>query len=209
MQLKLLIAIITLTLLSIMILGCPAPTPAPTTTPPAPTQGPGPTPVPTLGEVQEMKNVIQTDVQDTTVHYLRESFWSDNDFAAIVENKDEFTSCLIEEFTNIVSSYRKEAVNPEVTLNSQRKSVVLNCRVTGAISKTGNRYYATFEWLIRPLGLDFIDNNFIETEEGLFWEGDIDGTPTVIEARFPYTGSSYEAWSHPTGHCHAHVWWEF
>ena len=188
--------------------GCAAPA-APSLTPtPTPTPEPTPASVPTLSEVQEIKNVIQTNVQDTTVQYLRESFWSKNDFAAIVENKGEFTSRLVDEFINTVSGSGKEVINPEITFNSQRRSITLNCEITGAISKTGNRYYATFGWLIRPLGLDFIDDDFGETEDGLFWEGDIDGTSTVIKAGFPHTGSAYKAWSHPTGHCHAHVWWE-
>jgi hypothetical protein len=182
---------------------------APAPESPARTPGPTPASVPTLAEVQETKNVIQTNVQDTTVHYIRESFWSDTHFAAIVENKAEFTSRLVDEFINTVSGYGEAVVNVEVTFDSEREATTLNCEVTGAISKTGNRYYATFEWLIRPLGLDFIDDDFGETEEGLFWEGDINGIATVLEARFPYTGSAYKAWSHPTGHCHAHVWWEF
>jgi hypothetical protein len=182
---------------------------APVRESPAPTPGPTSVSPPSLGEVQEIKNVIRTNVEGTTVHYLRESFWSDSDFAAIVENKDEFTSCVADRFVSTVSGYGKEVTNPHLTLYSERKSSIFSCKVTGAISKTESRYYATFEWLIRPLGVDFIDDNFTETEQGLFWEGNIDGTPTVIEASFPHTGSTYEAWNHPTGHCHAHAWWEF
>ena len=51
----------------LIIGGCAAPAaPAPTPTP-TPALEPTHTSVPTLSEVQEIKNVIQTNVQDTTV----------------------------------------------------------------------------------------------------------------------------------------------
>jgi len=69
--------ILMFTFVVLIIGGCAAPA-APTPTP-TPTPEPTPASVPTLSEVQEIKNVIQTNVQDTTVQYLRESFWSKND----------------------------------------------------------------------------------------------------------------------------------
>lgn len=80
---------------------------------------------------------------------VRESFWTDNDFSAILANKNEFKS------------------------------------QQDAVSKTEDRYYTAFEWLIRPLGLDFVDDHFRETREGLFWEGQVNDIPAVIEAKFP------------------------
>lgn len=69
--------------------------------------------------------------------------------------------------------------------------------------------HATFFWLLRPLGLDFIDNDFQESEKGLFWEGFVNGVPTTVTIQLPTVdGFVYEAWAHPIGHCHAHVWWE-
>ena len=71
------------------------------------------------------------------------------------------------------------------------------------------KYSATFFWLLRPLGLDFIDSDFEESEKGLFWEGLVNGIPTSVSVDLPAIDRSvYEAWQHPVGHCHAHVWWE-
>jgi hypothetical protein len=99
-------------------------------------------------------------------------------------------------------------VNPKVEFNPEKNTITLTCEIHGVVSKTGNKYYATFEWLLKPLNLDFIDNHFKETLNGLSWEGEIDRVPTKVICEFPYTGFPYKAWAHPTGHCHAHVWWE-
>ncbi len=163
---------------------------------------------PKLEEIKKIKSTIKTEVQGATVYYREESFWTEEDFLRILENKDEFSFNCIDKFVSSVSTYGKEAVNLRVEFNSEENSTILTDEVYGAISKTGNRYYATFEWLIRPMELDFIDDHFEETEQGLSWEGKINGVPTEIICEFPYTGSPYKAWAHPTGHCHAHVWWE-
>ena len=53
----------------------------------------------------------------------------------------------------------------------------------------------------------FIDDNFKESEEGLSWEGEVGGIQTGITIKLPPQESVYEAWKHPVGHCHGHVWW--
>ena len=69
-------------------------------------------------------------------------------------------------------------------------------------------YYARFEWLLRLLGLDFIDDDFKESANGLSWEGLVKGVPTTVTVEVPVIDSSvYRAWEHPIGHCHAHAWW--
>ncbi len=55
--------------------------------------------------------------------------------------------------------------------------------------------------------LSFINNNFEETKEGLSWDGEVDGILTSITVKLPLQESVYEAWQHPVGHCHGHVWW--
>ena len=45
--------------------------------------------------------------------------------------------------------------------------------------------------------LDFIDDDFQESETGLSWDGCINNVPTTITLKFPRS----------IGHCHAHVWW--
>ena len=105
-----------------------------------------------------------------------------NEFSEILENKEGFE-------------------------NVKKKATVLNCDIHGAISESEGEYYATFKWLLVTLGLDFIDDNFKESEEGLSWEGEVGGIQTGITIKLPPQESVYEAWKRPVGHCHGHVWW--
>jgi hypothetical protein len=64
-----------------------------------------------------------------------------------MENQDESSSDLIEQFNENLSTYgeREEyAVNVDFEFNETGKSTVLKCAVCGAILKSGNRYTATF-----------------------------------------------------------------
>ena len=55
---------------------------------------------------------------------------------------------------------------------------------------------------------DFIDDDFVESEKGLFWEGFVNGVPATVTVELPTIDSFvYKAWAHPIGHCHAHAWW--
>jgi hypothetical protein len=151
---------------------------------------------------------IKVEAVGAVLHYQEELFWSESQFSEIVGNQNEFSAGLIENFTESLSAYSKHAENITVIFNEARKSAVLRCDVHGAISKSGNRYTATFFWLLKPLGLDFIDSNFKESKEELSWEGVVSGIPTTITLEFPPRDDVYAAWHHPNGHCHAHVWWE-
>ena len=159
-----------------------------------------------LNKTGEVKDVIQTEVNGTTVYYREEVYWSKDCFLRIIKNKDEFISNFTKGFISRVTPYGMKVLNLNVALNEEDSSTILTCEVYNSVSKNGNKYYATFEWLIRPLGLDFIDNHFTESIGGLSWKGKINGIPTEITCKFPYTGLPYNAWAQPTGHCHAHVW---
>ena len=159
-------------------------------------------------EAKPIQQTIKTEVKNVVVYYREELLYSKDVFQEILKDKENFSLKLIKKLNSTVSGYGKKAVNFNVKLDPKNNLAILTCEVYGAVSKSGNKYYATFEWLIRPLGLDFIDNHFKETVKGLSWEGTIDNTPTKIVCIFPYTGLPYKAWTHPTGHCHAHVWWE-
>jgi len=83
---------------------------------------------------------------------------------------------------------------------------VLRCDIEGAVSKSGNSYQSTFGWLLGPLGLDLIKDDFEESEEGLFWEGVVNSIPTTFTVELPVIdGAIYKAWAHSIGHCHAHI----
>jgi len=165
-----------------------------------------------LTAMEETGRIVKVEAEGVILHYQAESTWSQDEFSAILRNRDVFSSDLIEKFIDDISKHgeRGEHVaNAYVEFNEEGKSTVLRCDIEGAVRENENKYSATFFWLLRPLGLDFIDNDFKESEKGLFWEGLANGIPTSVSVELPAVdGSIYEAWEHPVGHCHAHVWWE-
>lgn len=170
-------------------------------------------PAPTLPtSADQIKRIILVETEGTVVHYQGESFWAEAEFSTILEAKDDFSSDIIAKFENDLSKHGERgehAVNAYVEFNEDRKSTILRCDIHSAISKRDSGYYAIFSWLLRPLGLDFIDDDFEESEKGLFWEGSANGIPTTVTVELPVIhGSIYKAWAHPIGHCHAHAWWE-
>lgn len=157
-----------------------------------------------------LKDVIEVRVEGTIIHYQKESFWNKTKFSNVLRNKEEFESSLIKNFNENLSKYgerNENTVNADVEFNEISKSTILKCNVHGAISKNGKDYHATFKWLLDPLRLDFIDNNFEESKESLSWEGSVRGIQTTVTVELPPQDSIYKAWDHPNGHCHAHVWW--
>jgi hypothetical protein len=151
---------------------------------------------------------VEARVEDVIVYYREELFWSEYYFSEITENQKEFTSFLIKKFEEDLSKHGEggeNTVQTNVEFDEARGSTILTCEVHGAISRSNGSYHATFFWLLRPLGLDFIDDRFEHPERSLYWEGQVEGIPTKLVVKLPV---SVTAWGHPNGHCHAHVWWE-
>ena len=157
------------------------------------------------------KKIIKVRAEETVLRYQDESFWGEDEFSTILRNKGEFSSKLVDKFIEDVSERgerNEQAVNASVEFNESKRSTTLRCDIYNAISKSGDSYHATFFWLLRPLELDFLDDHFGESEEGLFWEGIVCGIPTTITIELPVIDDLvYKAWASPVGHCHAHAWW--
>ena len=100
-----------------------------------------------------------------------------------------------------------EGANYAVEFDEVERSTSLTCEVHGPVSKRDSSFYGDFSWLLRPLGLDFIDDHFKETTKGLSWEGAIESIPTEVICEFLPQDVPYAAWGQPIGHCHAHAWW--
>jgi hypothetical protein len=186
----------------VLISGCTKPSEVTKT--PEPTPGPSTefTPI-------ERENVVEVKAQDTVILYQRRSFWGEDELSVILQDKDSFTTSVIEKFTDDLSEYGKQATDTKLEFDQEAKSTILSCTIRGAITKRDHSYYAVFSWLLKPLGLDFIDSDFKESEEGLFWEGHINGVPTTLSVKLPtINGLVYKEWQDNVGHCHAHAWWE-
>lgn len=178
----------------------------PTKAPPTFTPSPTHTPLPTEA-ISPVRRVISTKVEvgETVVHYRDKTFWDEAQFSWIMEHKADFKSEGIEKLEGVPSGY--EGANYAVEFDDTEKSTSLTCEVHGCVSKRDSSFYGDFLWLVRGLGLDFIDDRFEETTEGLSWEGTIEGIPTEVLCEFPPQDVPYTAWADPIGHCHGHVWW--
>jgi len=135
---------------------------------------------------------------ENEVIYQSQRFWTEEQFSAISDTD------LMELFQK---KYDVDARDFNFTFNGTSHSTITQCHVYGEVSKSGDEYVADFSWFLDSLTLDFINDNFEESETGLSWEGNINGVPTSIRIACPKQDSVYEAWQHPVGHCHAHIWW--
>jgi len=157
-----------------------------------------------------LEHNITVEVDGTIIHYQKQSFWNESEFSAIMENKEEFKNVVILDFNEkMYHEWVEYAVGADVKIDEAKKATVLKCDIHGAIRESDGEYYATFKWLLVPFGLDFIDDNFEESKEGLSWDGEVDGIPTNISIKLPLQETVYAAWERlpSPGHCHGHVWW--
>ena len=152
------------------------------------------------GEVKgEIQQVIEIEVDGLVCHYMCQSFWGEAEFSDYFANQAQFKADFKQDFEQGLTQSDRPVSASDYSFSFDRasRSTVSKCDVRGAIAKSGNECRATFFWLLKPLGLDFIDDDFQESEPGLSWEGCINNVPTTITLKFPM----------PIGYCHAHVWW--
>lgn len=150
---------------------------------------------------------IAAEVVGLEVKYVEELKWGNETFALILKDRPAFVNSTISSFTSRVSRFGVKVVNCSVSFNETALTTILECYISGCISKTFNRYTADFSWLLWPLGLDFIDSGFSEAKDSLSWSGVLEGVPTEVIVKLPPQEGPYRAWATPYGHCHAHVWW--
>lgn len=157
-----------------------------------------PAEVPPAKEQGEIKRVIEVEADGLTCHYLRQSFWTEEEFSAHLANQAQFKADSKQDFEQREVKYNVSASDYSFSFDTATQSTIARCDIHDATSlRAGSEYYAQFEWLLKPLGLDFIDDNFKESERGLSWESSIQGIPISITLSFPAS----------IDHCHAHVWW--
>ena len=145
-----------------------------------------------ISPMTESQIYIEIKAEGKILHYQRETFLNKEDFSEILKSKEKFQSKKTDAFKKILKRYNRQIVNPDMEFDEARKSIVFICDITGA--KEGNWF--DFDWFLRPLDLDFLDNHFERREKELFWEGKVDGKMTRISIKFPFCISN----------CHEHVW---
>ncbi len=169
-----------------------------------------PAEMPPASEEGGIQQVIEVNTEGLTCHYRCQFFCEEEVLAAYLADQAQFKDNLIKDFEHgLAQSDRPvSASDYSFSLDRANRYMTIQCDVHGAISKIDSSYRATFFWLLRPLDLDLIDNDFAESDKGLFWQGSVNGVPTTITIRLPTVDSlAYEAWGEAVGHCHAHAWW--
>ncbi len=140
-------------------------------------------------DIEKVKDEIRSKANGEIIEYWEESFYSEGDFAIILENQEEFINLVINKFKQEIIGVTAE--NCKVDLYEFKKSTILKCNIKGARYST-NSYDIHF--LLGNWPFDLM--NFSRGERKLTYEGEINGIPTSIVFEFPYVLS----------HCHEHIW---
>lgn len=171
-------------------------------------------PSPTTYKVENVENVnmtkwvIETRIEDDYIVCEMTIYYNQTDFKRIMDNWDQYKTMLesnISQFKEPSTSIRD--LNIKYIVNSF--SVHIYFKVLGALTKDSYHHQcrATFLWLLRPLGLDFIDDHFQEFNDRLTWSGELNGVYYDITILLPKQDKPYKACASDVGHCHGHVWW--
>jgi len=154
-----------------------------------------------------LRRVLTASVDQDKVRYVEVITYSEEDFKKVIGSWDEISEKLRKEFSSRIQGYGVKVEDLKVNRIPENSSIAITCIVTGCTWTTAEGYYADMSWLIRPLGLDFIDDHFKETPHSLEWTGKLNNIEIKIIVNLPPQNAPYEAWQHPAGHCHAHIWW--
>lgn len=165
------------------------------------------------------ERVITVGVEEVTLCYREEVRWDEEGFTreykAYLSDKRGYVRDLAEEtaigwgrYGVTIGDWRL-SFRESYALETDKATylTLLECVVEGAVSKRQTSYTARFQWLLTPLGLDFINDSFVPSKTGLSWKGELNGIPTTVVIKVPPQEADYAPWHHPNGHCHAHVWW--
>ena len=143
-------------------------------------------------ESDEIRRVIKIEADGVMLHYQKESFWNEKSFFKILNSKEEFEIKEINSFKKELGEYGRAIVNPEVKFDASKRATFLLCDIKGAKED----YWFDFDWFLRPLDLDFLDNHFKRRGKELYWQGNVKGVDLTISIEFPFLISN----------CHEHVW---
>ena len=163
----------------------------------APTEVPPAKEVPPTKEEGEIQRVVEVKADGLTLHYLRQSFWGETDFANYLANQAQFKADFKEDFEQRLAKNGVSASDYSFSFDSTTQSTLIQCDIHDAVtSTTEGRYTARFEWLELPQGFDLL--NFDKTStDTLKGETEINSIPVNFTLVFPA----------PINNCHYHVWW--
>ncbi len=148
------------------------------------------------------KRVITTSIKDSIITYTEWRYYSKPSLTTqtIKALREKVTNEIMGTYSGINITNLSISVYPNNTIK-------IVFAVSGKVWLSGNGKYADFLWLLTPLGLDFIESHFNETNHGLYWVGTLNNVSTEINVLLPKQATVYKAWGGAVGHCHGHVWW--
>ena len=187
------VALIALAVLAVVLLGTPW------------TGGPKAINMTAAVGAKPLERIIVTGINGSVIQYREAAVYDEVAFKTIVKGWDEASDKVVD---IVLNRYKgTKIVDAKAHYIEGNDTIVVEFRVLGKAWSEDNRGYADFLWLLTPLRLDFIDSHFEETNEGLFWNGILDGVNTSVKVLLPPQSVPYRAWQEPIGHCHGHVWW--
>ncbi len=155
--------------------------------------------------IKPVKMVIEARLVNIDIYVTQILYYSSSDFSIILNNWSIYKKM----YLSNISRFYESGINitcRRVEYDIDRHTIIVSWVVKGAVWISNNRFGATFLWLLTPLNLDFIEDHFKESNDGLYWSGVINGVPTEIIIKLPPQREPYKAWGGDVGHCHGHVW---
>jgi hypothetical protein len=161
----------------------------------------------------EEGHFITVRAEGLTLNYNRELYWSEEQFNAGYKQysadkaghlggfADHFAEGLFEYGLHATGYRIAFILKYELASDQITYSTLIQAKVHDAISVGDDYYYAEFEWLLEPLGLNLYDLKQITDRTLVLMEGAklIDHIPTMITLELP---------SPIIGHCYYHVWYK-
>ena len=138
-----------------------------------------------------IKMVIRIEADGEILHYSNETYWSKENFSIILGSREEFSSNLINNYTNSLKNYGLKVTNPNVEFNEEEMKTVFTCDIEGAMY--AKKSY-DFTWFLSKFPFDLYAFN--QSSNSLTYIGSLNNIEVEIYLIFPF----------PISHCHAHIW---
>jgi len=156
--------------------------------------------------IKANKWVIDTRIEGDNIICEITIYYNDTVFKSILDNWTEYKSSLEANISNFKEPGTSIG-SLQINYLENSSSIHVYFKVYGAVTSYNGECRATFIWLLKPLGLDFIGSGFQEYNDRLTWSGKIRGVEYSITILLPKQNATYAAWGDRVGHCHGHVWW--
>ncbi|MFP4005786.1 MAG: hypothetical protein ACLFUR_03585 [Candidatus Hadarchaeia archaeon] len=159
-------------------------------------------------QIPERRNAItrtlRIEVTGEVMYYRETYIWSENDYVNIKDKREEFEELQKDLFKD---KYDIEPEFTEIRFFDTDRSTLFQCEVWDKVGEEENVYVGNFDWFLNPLGLNFVDNEFEETNANLIWNNELDEISTGIVLDLPPENATYEIGGDSFGHGATKVWW--